>query len=267
MVIVQMDFAKSFDKVPHNRLLIKLSHYDIRCPLLSCIKTFLTHRTQQVVVDREAFNFTPVLSGVPQGTFLAPLLFLMFINDLPESTVSKTIYFQMMLYFTHRSRIEMMVSLWTMTFDSLAIWEKKCQMTFHPHMCKVMHFTRSRKPIKIKYALSGHLLERVSQAAYLGVELDEKANLNISYKPSHCKVNKNTKLCKKECYSSIPVSAKETAYKSLVRPALDYACTLSDHCTAVLTNRVEMVQHRAAHYMCSRYHNTSSVSGMIEQLG
>ncbi len=61
-------------------------------------------------------------------------------------------------------------------------------------------------------------------------------------------------------------SAKETAYKSLLRPALDYACTVWGPYTAVLTNTVEMVQCRAAHYVCSRYHNTSSVSGMIEQL-
>ncbi len=88
-----MDFAKAFDKVPHRRLLIKLSHYGIRGPLLAWIETFLTHRTQRVVVDGEASDFTPVLSGVPQGTGLGSLLFLMFTNDLPESTVSKTCLF------------------------------------------------------------------------------------------------------------------------------------------------------------------------------
>ncbi len=58
MDIVLMDFAKAFDKVPHKRLLIKLIHYGIRGPLLSSIETFLTHRTQRVVVDGEASDFT-----------------------------------------------------------------------------------------------------------------------------------------------------------------------------------------------------------------
>ncbi len=65
MDIVLMDFAKAFDKVPHKRLLIKLSHYGIRGPLLSWIETFFTHRMQRVVVDGEASDFTPVLSRVP----------------------------------------------------------------------------------------------------------------------------------------------------------------------------------------------------------
>ncbi len=62
-------------------------------------------------------------------------------------------------------------------------------------------------------------------------------------------------------------SAKETTYKSLVSPALDYDCTVWGPYTALLTNRVEMVQRRADCYVCNRYHNTISVSGMIEQVG
>ncbi len=62
-------------------------------------------------------------------------------------------------------------------------------------------------------------------------------------------------------------SVKETAYKSLVRQTLDYVCTVWGPYTAVLRNRVEIVQRRAARYVCNRYHNTSSVSWMIEQLG
>ncbi len=58
--------------------------------------------------------------------------------------------------------------------DSLAIWEKKWQMTLHPQKCKVIHFSRSSKPIKTQYTLRGNLVESVSQAAYLGVELDDK---------------------------------------------------------------------------------------------
>ncbi len=217
-------------------------------------------------MDGEASDFTSDLSRVPQGTVLGPLLFLMFRNDLPESTVSKTCLFadDAVLYKQIKDINDS--AIMQNDLDSLAIWEKKWQMTFHPQMCNGMHSIRSRKPIKTQYTLKGNLLETVSQAAYLGVELDAK----LTWSPQTNKVTAKSTRTLNFVTRNVRVasqSVKETAYKSLVRPALDYACTVWGPYTAVLTNTVEMVQHRATRYVCSRYHNSSSVSGMIEQLG
>ncbi len=248
MDIVLMDFAKAFDKVPHRRLLIKLSHYGIRGPLLSWIETFLINRLQWVVVDEEASDFTPVFSVVPQGTVLGLLLFLMFINDLPESTVSKTRLFadDAVLYRQIKDKND--CNIMQNDLASIAIWEKKWQMTFHPQKCKIMHFTRWRKLIKIQYTLRGNLLQTVSQAAYLGVELDDK----LTWTPHKNQDTAKSTITLNFVRRSVRVasqSVKETAYKSLVRPALDYACTVWGSYTALLTNRVEMVQRRAARYV------------------
>ncbi len=133
-------------------------------------------------------------------------------------------------------------------------------MTFHPQKCNVMPFTRSRKPIKTQYTLRGNLLETVYQAAYFGVELDDK----LPWTPY---INQVTAKSTRRNVRVASQSAKETTYKSLVRLALDYACTVWGSYTSVLTNRVEMIWQRAAvRHVCSRYHNTCSVSGMIEQL-
>ncbi len=209
------------------------------------------------MVDREANNFTPVLSGVPQGTVLGPLLFLMFINDLPESTVSKTHLFAdvSVLYRQIKDRND--CAIMQNDLDSLAIWEKKWQMTFYPQKCKIMHFTR--RLIKTQYTLRGNLLEAVSQAAYIGVELDDKLTWTPHKNQDTAESTRTLNFVRRNVRVASQ-SAKETAYKSLVRPALDYACTVWGPYTAVLTNTVEMVQCRAACYMCVAGTTTQVVS-------
>ena len=80
---IYLDFSKAFDKEAHRRLLKKLENYGIRGNLLNWIQNFLTNRQQRVVIIGEISGWTDITSGIPKGSVLGPILFLVYINDLP----------------------------------------------------------------------------------------------------------------------------------------------------------------------------------------
>ena len=82
--VIYLDFQKAFDKVPHQRLILKLKSHGMGNSIINWIEQWLTDRKQRVVVDGEVSRWKSVLSGVPQGSVLGPILFLVYINDLEE---------------------------------------------------------------------------------------------------------------------------------------------------------------------------------------
>ena len=142
--MVILDFSKAFDQVPHKLLLRKLPHYGIRGHLHSWITFFLTGRSQKVIVDGLELESAPVISRVPQGSVLGLLLFLLFINDLPDNIGSNTRLFadDCIVYRIIRDHADQEALQEDLV--RLAEWVDKWGMEFHPQKCSTLSVTRSR---------------------------------------------------------------------------------------------------------------------------
>ena len=130
--MIILDFSKAFDTVPHNRLLNKLDRYGIRNKTHTWISNFLKYRKQRVVIGGEHSTWTQVMSGVPQGTVLGPLLFLTYINDLPNNIHSSICLFadDCVLYREIKNEIDSQEL--QKVLNSLMKWEYDWQMNFNP---------------------------------------------------------------------------------------------------------------------------------------
>ena len=169
--IAVLDFSKAFDTVPHDGLLSKLKHYGIDKHIWQWISNFLKKRKQCVVVDGVSSGLIDVDSGVPQGTVLGPILFLLHINDLPSIVSSKVRLFtdDCLIYRQIKSnndQIELQRDL-----NLLESWGVKWVMRFNAAKCNIMRVSRIRLPFLYSYKLSGQVLDEVKDSKYLGVTI------------------------------------------------------------------------------------------------
>ena len=159
--VILLDFFQRVDKDPHQRLLHKLDNYGVRGDTLHWIQSFLSYRKHQVLLEG-VMSAEAVICGVPQGTILGLILFLAFINDLPESTSSDTrLFADDALLYRHIGSSDDGKQL-QQDLYALQQWEGRYrwQMKFHPEQCQV---------IRICNNIHGRILQVVDSAKYLGV--------------------------------------------------------------------------------------------------
>ena len=225
--MILLGFSKAFDKVSHSKLLWKLHQYGIRGNALNWIHAFLGNRSQSVVLEGEESDLVPVTSGVPQGSVLGPILFLIYINDLPDQIVSQVRLFadDTAVYLTMEGGDSHKVL--QNDIDSLSIWESRWDMEFNPSKCQVVRVTSSRRPVNTLYSLHGQVLEVVTSARYLGVDISSGLSWNSHIDRITVKANRTLGFLKRNIKTK-QSKVREMAYNTLVRPQLEYASPIWD---------------------------------------
>ena len=239
MDVVYLDFQKAFDKVPHQRLLLKLKAHGIGNDLINWIEEWLTHRRQRVIVAGEISNWKSVLSGVPQGSVLGPILFLIYINDLEDDISSKV------LKFADDTKVFRRVTNVTDKqddLDKLVEWSEKRQMLFNFGKCKCIHIGHGN--MDEEYKMGDAVLDRTTQEKDLGVtfcadmKVSEQRRIAASKGNQILGLNRRT-ITYKEKQLIVPL------YKAIVRVHLEYCIQAWRPYRKKDIDKLERLQRRA----------------------
>ena len=165
--VIYLDFQKAFDKVPHQRLLLKLKSHGMGNSIINWIEQWLNDRRQRVVVDGEVSSWKPVLSGVPQGSVLGPILFLVYINDLEEGVTGNILKFADDTKLFRKTKEIGDKQKLQDDIDKLVRWSEKWQMLFNFGKCKCLHTGPGNTGMN--YEMGGSILSKTVKEKDLGV--------------------------------------------------------------------------------------------------
>ena len=239
---IYLDFAKAFDSVPHERLLRKAKGYGIRDGLLEWIRSFLIGRRQKVTVKGASSEWSSVTSGVPQGSVLGPLLFVLFVNDMPDVVQSYIALFaDDAKLFTAVTCPEDHQQLQD-DLNKLHAWTTTWQLKFNATKCKVMHLGR-RNP-KSQYKIENTTLENTVEEKDLGVTIDPELKMDAHIERQVNKANSILGMIRRT-FDHLDNTTFINLYKSMVRPHLEYCHAVTFPRFERQVKLLENVQRRA----------------------
>ena len=255
---VFFDYRKAFDSVPHRPLIIKLRSLGLDDCIIRWLKSYLSNRMQVVVVDGVESDPLPVLSGVPQGSVLGPLLFLLYINDLPDvvsNTLSRLNLFadDVLLYRTIACAADY-ASLQEV-ISRIEQWSTENYLSFNTSKCKFMVISRKINPTlpDAPLQLFGTSLDQVDSYKYLGVLLTGNLSWSLQVESVCARARRVLGLLYRRFYGLASRESLKQLYLSHVRPHLEYACQVWDPHLARDKGALEKVQKFACKLATSKW--------------
>ena len=256
--VTLLDFSKAFDRVSHRHLITKLEYYGIRNNILNWVASFLSGCTQQVVCGGCYSSPTKVLSGVPQGSVLGPLLFLIYVNDILYCVDSTCrLYADDCILYRHIDSLHDTVIL-QRDLLQLEHWSKQWKMLFNIDKCTVLSVTLKQHPFCAEYFLYRQHLASVSSANYLGVIIDTKLTFN-NHLDHVCKKANSVLAFLRRNFRLYQCKIKSDVYLTYVRPILEYAVSVWAPHTKRSIYKLESIQRRAARFVMGDFQRTSIV--------
>ena len=267
---VFLDISKAFDKVWHDGLLHKLKSNGISGNLLLFFESYLFNRHQRVTLNGTESPWKSISAGVPQGSVLGPLLFLIYINDLTENIKSQMrLFADDSFIFSQVTDVQVTHEQLVEDLETVSNWGYQWKMVFNPDITKqaveVIFSVKKNKPHHPDLTFNGVPVAREDNTKHLGAFLDSRLNFSKHISESVHKATKGLSLLK---YLSKYVSRKvlDLSYKLYVRPHLDYGDVIYHNQRKDLMNLVEQVQYKAALIVSGCWQGTSREK-LYDELG
>ena len=240
--VVYLDFAKAFDKVDYGILLQKLKRIGIAGNLLSWVHSFLTNRFQKVCVDGALSERAPVHSGVPQGSSLGPLLFLIHIHDINEDLLHSTA-----ASFADDTRLIGCIEdnrdrqLLQDDLNRIYAWAANNNMSFNGEKFEIMRYGNILENSLPLYQPDGESIKEVEEVKDLGVLMARSATFESEIQHAVLQSNRQASWALR-VFRTRQQTPMMTLFRSLVRPHLEYCCQLWSPVKLGLIRRLEGVQ-------------------------
>ena len=250
--LIYLDFSKAFDSVAHQKLLFKLKHFGISGPLLNWFTDYLCER---VVVEGISSSFLNVPSGVPQGSVVGPLLFLLYVNDLPESASNSTV-----ALFADDSKCFRAIEvpsdrdLLQLDLDSMFNWSSIWELKFNASKSFLLRISRKRNSKPHSYYLNNELVTSVTSYNDLGVVVGNDLKWSPHIASCTAKANRMLGFLRRNCTQMTDTRCRRLLYLALVRSHLSYGSEVwAPQGSSRDLGLLEGVQRRASKFIVQDY--------------
>ncbi|MES9994358.1 MAG: reverse transcriptase family protein [Candidatus Thiodiazotropha sp.] len=261
------DISKAFDRVWHKGLLFKLHSVGISGSLLQWFTDYLANRKQRVVIPGASSNWSSVQAGVPQGSILGPLLFLLYINDIVENINSSIRLFadDTTLYIIVDNPVQAAYQL-NSDLSKIHQWANQWLVTFNPSKSESVIFSRKRnRPNHPQVLMDQEPIQDVNLHKHLGIIFSNDCtwhdHLEYIKSKAWTRINVMRKLKFKLDRKSLQI-----IYFTFIRPILEYADVVWSNCTQYEINELEKIQNEAARIV-SGATKLVSINALIHECG
>ena len=266
--VLLLDFSKAFDRVPHQRLAVKLRHYGIDGRTLNWIQGFLHCKWQRTVCCCEWFPLILDASKIRCATgFCIGTLFLIYINDIADEVNSTMrLFADDSILYREIKGTEDQEQL-QQDLNTIFAWADKWQMSFNASKCQlhVLTITHKTKPKLHNYTVSNQLIEKTYDRKYLGVTISSDLTWKKHIASIRSKASSTLGVIRCDLG---PRSKNNTlrAYQALVRPQLEYTTAAWNPHTANDIKSLEAIQRQAVRFICGEYGRSTSITPLLDQL-